>query len=500
MPKVGLSPTIAMDETWGLYNGVDGSTGLYLPTPGGRDAFEYARRKSPADSKRMVDYQWWVERYGIDDPNRAPIRTVNARNLAEAGWGVIWAPNIRSNIRQKLKPLLDLRKDQAGRFYKEIEFRPGDTKETLLKRHGAGRGPADPRKVPYYLLIIGSPEQISFRFQYELDVQYAVGRIHFDTEDDYGRYAQSVADVEDGKGRSRPKQMTFFGTRNPDDRATRRTADELLQPLARALSEDPNVPAEWKPDVVLADDAKKERLQKLLGGDETPALLLTATHGMLFTEEHELQLQHQGALLCQNWPGPLRWQKPIPSTMYFSADDLTDEADVQGLIAFHFACFSAGTPALSDFDFPVLSPELQRMAPQNFLAPLAKRLLAHPRGGALAVLGHVDRAWTISFSPATSPKEPAPEDPEGEEKDGDIAVFESIFQALLAGDPIGCATEYINQRHAELSVELNGLWSASHFQQPVSRSAFFDTWKANNDAKNFIVLGDPAVRVVGSVP
>lgn len=485
-----------MDEEE-VYNGIDGSTGLYLPVPGQREAFVHTRRNPPTDARSLVAYRWWVESHGIDDPNRAPIRTVDANDLAQAGWGVIWGPKIGPGIKEKLKPLLDLRRDQAGRYFKELAFRREETKQTFLRRHGAGGGPADPKKIPYYLLIVGDPGQIPFRFQYELDVQYAVGRIHFENEEDYGLYAESVAAVERGEGRPRPKRMTFFGARNPDDRATRRTADELIQPLAQILTEDVKIPTEWKPEVVLAEHAVKAKLQRLLGGDETPALLLTATHGMLFSENHDLQLRHQGALLCQDWPGPLQWKEPIPSRMYLSADDLADDADVQGLIVFHFACFSAGTPALSDFDFPILSPELQRVAQQSFLAPLAQKLLAHPRGGALAVLGHVDRAWTVSFSPTVSSAQP--EETENEEKHGDIGMFESIFQALLKGNPIGCATEYINQRHAELSVELSNFWSDREFQLPVSRREFFGTWKANNDAKNFIVLGDPAVRVVGSV-
>jgi hypothetical protein len=231
---------------------------------------------------------------------------------------------------------------------------------------------------------------------------------------------------------------------------------------------------------VLGGQATKARLHRLLGGADTPALLFVAAHGVGFPNGDPRQLPHQGALLCQDWPGPVRWRGAIPEAFYFAADDLAGEAGLSGLIALLFACFGAGTPRTDDFARQAFGTPAA-IAPHAFVGRLPKRLLGHPRGGALAVIGHVDRAWSFSFMwPGV-----------GEQVD----AYREMLRRLLVGAPVGWAVEALNDRFAALSVQLEMEKEDIAYGKVPDELTLSSLWTARNDARNSIVLGDPAVRL-----
>lgn len=467
-------------------NGIDAETGGYALEDINTDMIAKVARGQKLSPEDLRDAKM---RKALDDQKHEHFGVaegIDETKLEETGWSVIFPAALPKKsvdaLKEALKPLLDLRREQASAndetFYKEVigpelGAKNGESKNEFLKRFGRGPGPADPAKFPYYAMIVGSPETIPYTFQYQLDVQYAVGRIYFDKLEDYYQYAQSVVAAETKK-LARTKKAAFFGVANPDDRATQMSAEHLIKPLAKQMK----TRKDWKVDVVAPEKATKANLANYMGGKETPSLLFTASHGMNFKMGDPRLLRHTGAILTQDWPGP-KARIPIKEDLYFSGDDLPADADVFGMIAFVFACYGGGIPKLDNFYRQAFGDQ-KEIAPYAFISQLPLKLLSHPKGGALGVFAHVERAWGQSIV--------------WDQSAADVATFTSMIDALLNGKPAGAATEYFNERYAEISTMLTEeLDNSSPENQDDIKIA--GLWTSNNDARNYAFIGDPAVRL-----
>jgi len=177
-----------------VFNGIDGLSGDYLVPPMSAPGFT-AVLQGDAPPEHAAE----LRRRKREDTTDvlAPKEGVDASNLSETGWGVVFAHGADPAIREALAPLLAHRQEQASgerpQRYRELSgdvaYRPGETKGQFLARQGAGPGPVDPDVLPYYLLLVGDPGTIPYPFQYQLDVAYAVGRLHFGSPEEYHRYA-----------------------------------------------------------------------------------------------------------------------------------------------------------------------------------------------------------------------------------------------------------------------------------------------------------------------
>lgn len=471
------------------FNGINAVTGDYGLTLSAEQFIERVLPRNDSTAlRRQQDEYTTAVKDGKKETFRGVREGVDGTKLEQAGWGLLFAsadPRLDA-IQEALSPLLALRKAQAGPYYRVFTgpeaYRPNESKSDFLRRFNIGAGAVDPKKgVPYYLLLIGGPTLIPYEFQYQLDVQFAVGRLDFDTVDEYANYAKAVVAAETGQ-QQLARTATFFSVTNAGDSATATTDAFLVKPLVDALI--PNTP-HWEITTYRGREANRRQLSALLGGAQKPAVLFTASHGVEFPLGDPRQERQQGALLCDEWPGREQWPGPLREEFYFAGDHLADTVDPSGLIAFHFACYGGGTPQYYDFERPSATTpagnaKRKALAERPFVAHLPKKLLGHPKGGALAVVSHVDRAWSYSYQRGRTAQ---------------TTVFEDALKLLFAGQPLGWALEHFNSRYAELAADLSDAINRLSWGAQIEPYELAVLWTENHDARNYIVLGDPAVRV-----
>lgn len=472
-----MSTQVAIPKDMLVFNGIDGNTGEYLLPPLAPHSLVRVALGEPLSDSYVQQLQFKQEQpYVLADEH-------DPDKLDQAGWGVLFPADadtrVVASIREALSELLSHRQVEAKGLYREYVggegYRPGETSSEWLGRHNSSPGTVDPATVPYYLLLVGDPQSIPYRFQYELDVDRAVGRIHFDTLDEYAQYARSVKTAETPGKVVQRRRAVFFDVKNADDRATQLSTEQLIQPLYKDLSQD--LAGKWEIGLVKPEDAQKVRLLKLMGGEETPAFLFTGSHGVGFRNGDPQQLPFQGSLLCGDWGGP--YSNNISRDHYLGAEDIDSNANLLGLISFHFACYGAGTPYWDEF-FERLLRTPTPIAPRAFVASLPRRMLSHPKGGALAVVGHVERAWTYSFQWAGAEKQ--------------TASFKDTLKRLLAGRRLGYALEPLNLRYASLAAQLAGALKDATYKAP-NPTELVPLWTGHNDARGYAIIGDPAVRL-----
>jgi hypothetical protein len=418
----------------------------------------------------------------VDDP----------MDLAETGWAVAFASGIDARIREALQPLLDLRRKQvrdsqnpkAPKLFRVFEGAegvfPGQPAANWARQRGVSLTAAvDPRKgAPYYLLLVGSPEQISFEFQALLDLQWAVGRLYFDEIEDYARYARAVVEYEEpGFRPAQAKNIAAWVTKHDGDAATVLLASAVAGDF---LNEDDrlgysrNFSLDWFGEASANGEAGKKQLGEIVRGNcpsGVPAILFTGSHGAEWPRtDPGTQRLMQGALVTQEWSRG----KPLDAENVFTAADLPEDARVHGMMAFLFACYSGGCPAEDSYYFHRDGSKIP-VAPAPLIAKLPQALLAR---GALAVIAHVDRAFSFTVRNL----EGTPQ----------TQTIRTPLELLMKGKRVGLAADSLNLQWSSLAAEL-GAALGRRADPDFDPESFASLYIARDDARNYVVLGDPAV-------
>lgn len=479
---VAATAPTTIDPNIVYFNGIDLETGNYSVMPRSIEELAKDVRVNPGVTSSIRDLHGEQPRsFGL------PFG-VEFDKLEGAGWAIVFHENTPQDVRTALAPLMALRQNQAKSYFKELDYKTGEQARDWYARHGVASGGMEPEKVPYYLLLVGGPETIPFEFQYLLGVEYAVGRLAFDTAAEYERYARSIVAYAQANSVPNAREIAYWGTHHLGDGATELSSSQLISPLANgiagatgALKQPISAQVHYGQKLFAEDDATKAALLERFHAAKPPALLFTASHGMSIPSGRPNQHADQGALLCQDWPsfGNVR-----PEHMMRAAD-IDDAANVNGMVALVFACFGGGTPDADQFLMNLSQGgNAPPLAPKPFIAALPRRLLSHPNGSALAVIGHIDRAWGFSIQ---TPNTAGPQ----------IGPFRNSLGQILTGYPVGHAlAQQFGAKYAALSTML--LSAVSPTAPPSMRPSDRDLvtwWLQRNDAQNYVLLGDPAARI-----
>jgi hypothetical protein len=482
-----------------LVNATTGNAGPALPL----ENIAALPSDLPGADQRIANSTHLGTDYSVDDPN----------DLTQTGWGILFASDADPAIQAQLQPLLDLRKQQVQDpalfkiFSGNTGVLPGQSAANWAQQRGVSlTAPVDPfQGVPYYLLIAGSPERISFEFQALLKMQWAVGRLYFDDVADYSRYAQAVFQYENKSfAPVQRKNAAVWVPRNYGDLATAMLSGVISEDFLASANQ-LGARRQFTLDAFTSEKATKTQLIEILRGNVPggpPAVIFTGSHGCDYTgADPATQRRLQGSLVTQEWIP----KTPANSTNQFSADDIPSDAKLLGAVGFLFACFSGACPAENNYYFNPDGTPIS-LAPAPIMARLPQALLSR---GMLAVIGHIDMAFPYAFQDVNGTPQ--------------VQAVRTPLELLMSGKRVGLAADSLSVMWSARSSQL-ALATASNPSAPApagaaasstaasstapssavpsstapvqfSAKALAQMTIARDDARNYIVLGDPATQL-----
>ncbi|TIL42219.1 hypothetical protein [Mesorhizobium sp.] len=462
-------------------NGINHSTGVPLFPP--LDEQDFAAGVVAALSRNAAELRILSRSTATGTTFRGEIereRMVDLGDPRAAGWTFLLNGNDpqREAIIEALRPLAEHRgmanQDEPLIFADES---PDQWYDWLLENYSS----LVLDKVPHFVLIVGGPDCVPFRFQSILGTAAAVGRVGFDSVEDLRTYVEKIIRLETAADPAVLGQAICFAPDAGPDDATYFSRRYMGEPLAEHIRDRYGM----ETLALMGDKASKTRLQEALHGTK-PALVYTASHGIAAPEEpFEFQKQINGAICCQHEPGT-----PLDAWLFSAGDVPLDEPFLEGAVLFQFACFGYGTPRESDFwHWGLGKTKLNTHA--DFIAALPKRLLAHPNGP-VAYIGHVDLACLHGFVDPAKPHTLDRWQPRME-------PFVSAVERLLKAQPVGLAMANMCKKYDICNALLTGTYEQIQRgkiqQTPDFHSRLSDAFITRTDAQNYFILGDPAVSL-----
>jgi hypothetical protein len=265
-----------------------------------------------------------------------------------------------------------------------------------------------------------------------------------------------------------------------------------------SLAESERLLAKGSLPVASVDAPSARTVDQLLeaGAAARPAVLLTVSHGLGAPrrgwKSEEEQRRRQGAMVV----GPEE---------VLDAERMRGQPFLPGGMWFFLACFGAGTPMpatsayhawLSDLaredayggDLDGVLRSLPRPEWRPFVAALPQAALASPEGP-LAIISHVDLAWSYAFS-----------DTKDQSESRKSRILEPLH-VLSRGSRAGVALGKLMEPYREANDALTSMYQLQKDAQvngrpdPTDPKERGNLWMLRNDLRGYVLLGDPAARL-----
>jgi hypothetical protein len=473
-----------------LATGINHSTGNLLINPMDSQSFaEKLEESIPRNASEFVSISKAGERATEFRDARERVPESDKSDPRTVGWTFLISSKDprRNDIINAVRPLAEFRAmknvDDPVLFNNESM----DTWYDWLGRNYDKDAETEP---PHYVLIVGGPQQVPFDFQSFLGIAASVGRIDFDSIDDLKNYVNKIIRLEKENAPIVNPESVFFATDAGWRDPTYYSRLYMAEPLAQHI----NDKFGFKTEKIIGDDATKKRLVESITRSKA-AVVYTASHGMAEPNKAlEVQKRINGAICCQKTD-----ELEEEENWLFTSDDIPFDNNnpfLEGSVFFQFACFGYGTPKESVYN-RWLGKEPKLNAQEDFIAAIPKKLLTHPRGP-IGFIGHVDLAWLHGFD---DPKNPDLPGAQGDPWNFRIKPFLKALEVLLdKRRPTGRSMIEMSKRLAQMS-DLFATRSTLIENNEIPRTLQFRNrmtldFITRNDAKNYMIFGDPAARLL----
>jgi hypothetical protein len=418
---------------------------------------------------------------------QAPLAPDEPANLADwthsrVGWGVVLAENEAlseddrargADAPEPIRELLAERPDAPV-----LRDRSDLEQQDKLARYFVGGGRQDPAigmtpfgvekgRLPLYLLIVGSPEEIPWSLQFSLNRRHHVGRLDLG-DDGLANYITALRNGWTGMDSNAARPVVWSVTH---DSMTTKMDLTVAEQMHQALVNDPEIDVSH----CASDEATCDALVAVLVASK-PAVVVTSSHGKTGPLEN---------------PDAMRAALGLPidaNRATLDPDKLLETWSPSGVVWYAQACCSAGSNTGTSYA-GLLEPDsmadrvtkaIGELGPS--VAPLPTKLLsaAHP---ARAFIGHVEPTfdWTL-IDQGTGQFLTAP-------------LVEAIYPSMYRRCPVGISFDAHYRGVGGLYAKLAKARRSVNMLLPGSRDTATYFKLTAVDRESLVLLGDPTVAV-----